>query len=84
VAAALTERARACWPNLRTGFEQFALPSGRIAEVLRRAGAPATPEGIGVTAEFFARAVHEARFLRDRYTFLDLAGDAWQLALALS
>jgi glycerol-1-phosphate dehydrogenase [NAD(P)+] len=83
-AAALTERARACWPNLRTAFEQFALPSGRIAEVLRRAGAPATPEGIGVTAEFFARAVHEARFLRDRYTYLDLAGDAGQLALALS
>ena len=83
-AAALTDRARACWPGLRASIARFALPSARIADVLRRAGAPATPKDIGVTSEFFARAVHEARFLRDRYTFLDLAGDAGRLDLALS
>ena len=31
---------------------------------------------LGLDASVFARAMREARFLRDRYTFLDLAGDA--------
>ena len=52
------------------------MPSSRIADVLRRAGVPATPRDLGLTDEFFGRAVREARFLRDRYTFLDLAADA--------
>jgi len=29
-----------------------------------------------LTAEFYRRAVRDARFLRDRYTFLDLAAAA--------
>ena len=44
-----------------------------------RAGCPATPAAIGVTPEFYARAVRNARFLRDRYTFLDLADDSGRL-----
>jgi len=43
--------------------------------VLRRAGAPFRPEHVGVTPDFFARVLREARFLRDRYTFLDLAAE---------
>jgi glycerol-1-phosphate dehydrogenase [NAD(P)+] len=41
---------------------------------------PATPAAIGVMPEFYARAVRNARFLRDRYTFLDLADDSGRLA----
>ena len=45
----------------------------RIGTILRRAGCPTTPEEIGLTPAFYASAVRNARFLRDRYTFLDLA-----------
>jgi glycerol-1-phosphate dehydrogenase [NAD(P)+] len=47
--------------------------ANRIATILRRAGCPTTPEEIGLTPAFYASAVRNARFLRDRYTFLDLA-----------
>ena len=73
----LTQRVRERWDDgARRDRCASSLPAERIADVLRRAGAPTTPAQIGVTPAFFARAVREARFLRDRYTFLDLAGDA--------
>jgi glycerol-1-phosphate dehydrogenase [NAD(P)+] len=52
------------------------VPAERIRAVLRRAGCPTTPEEIGLTPAFYASAVRNARFLRDRYTFLDLAADS--------
>jgi glycerol-1-phosphate dehydrogenase [NAD(P)+] len=78
-ASALTERLRARWQDIRAAIGAVALPASRIAEVLRRAGAPASPADLGVDPVLFARAVREARFLRDRYTFLDLAADAGML-----
>ena len=58
-------------------------PSARIAAVLRRAGAPATPQEIGLARRVLSpQAVRNARFLRDRYTFLDLADDAGRLTPA--
>jgi glycerol-1-phosphate dehydrogenase [NAD(P)+] len=80
----LTERIHARWHGLANAIRPIALPSARIADVLRRAGAPATCAEIGVTSEQFACALRDARFLRDRFTFLDLAGDAGCLDLALA
>ena len=51
-----------------------------LHESLHETGARA-PDEIGVAPEFYARAVRDARFLRDRYTFLDLAADAGRPAL---
>ena len=78
--AALTRRLAQVWDTLRSEAARIALPASRIDDVLRRAGAPRTPGEIGVDDAFFARAMREARFLRDRYTFLDLAADARCLA----
>ena len=75
-AATLTARVRERWDTVCAAIEAVSIPAERIAHVLRRAGAPTTPAQIGVTPAFFARAFREARFLRNRYTFLDLAGDA--------
>ena len=63
---------------------RLTVPVQALEGALRRAGAPTTPAHIGLDPEFFARAVREARYLRDRYTFLDLAGDAGTLDLALT
>jgi len=78
--AALTRRIAEAWDALRRQAARIALPSARIDDVLRRAGAPRTPSDIGIDDAFFARALREARLLRDRYTFLDLAADARCLA----
>jgi glycerol-1-phosphate dehydrogenase [NAD(P)+] len=58
------------------------VPADRIRAVLRRADCPSTPEEIGLTPAFYASAVRNARFLRDRYTFLDLAADSGHRELA--
>ena len=46
---------------------------------MKRAGGPTTPADIGLEPAFYAGAVRNARFLRDRYTFLDLADDSGYL-----
>jgi glycerol-1-phosphate dehydrogenase [NAD(P)+] len=75
-AAVMTERAHARWNDIRSTVGAIALPASRIADVLRRAGVPSTPAHLGIDDAVFSRAMREARFLRDRYTFLDLAADA--------
>src|SRR5205823_8978560 len=79
-AAALTERAATQWPALRRRAYAVNESAARLAEVMRRAEGPAKPSDIGVDAKFYAGAVRHARFLRDRFTFLDLADDAGMLA----
>jgi glycerol-1-phosphate dehydrogenase [NAD(P)+] len=71
-------------PIIGTAFGQRRrgmIRADRIHAVLRRAGCPTSPEQIGLTSAFYATAVRNARFLRDRYTFLDLADDSGQRAL---
>src|SRR5699024_4439666 len=75
-AAALTARADARWEALRRDAAAACIGSARIASVLQRAGAPATASDIGLRDAFYAQAVRHARYLRNRYTFLDLAADA--------
>jgi glycerol-1-phosphate dehydrogenase [NAD(P)+] len=64
------------WPELRAAQDRVSLAASRIGTVLERAGAPATPGAIGVSEAFFDRAMREARYLRNRFTFLDLAWSA--------
>ena len=68
----LTDR----WDDIRLRVSAAMVPAERIRAVMRRAGCPTTPEEIGLTSAFYASAVRNARFLRDRYTFLDLAADS--------
>jgi len=79
-AEALSARIAERWNDLCNELQNIIIPSARLAKVLGRAGCPRTPEAIGVTTEFYRRAVRDARFLRDRYTFLDLAAAAGRLA----
>ena len=47
--------------------------------MLQRAGAPMTPEDLGWPRPFYLTAVKQAREIRNRYTFLDLAADSDKL-----
>jgi glycerol-1-phosphate dehydrogenase [NAD(P)+] len=78
----LTHRAAAIWADLRAAFERIAIPAATIESTLRRAGCPSAASDIGVDDGFYESAVRNARYLRNRYTFLDLAADAGRLAPA--
>lgn len=61
------------WESIAERIEKIHLPSSRIAAILKEAGAPDTPEALGWDKVIYETATANARFLRDRFTFLDLA-----------
>lgn len=80
-AAAATARLAAGWEGHVAAIRPVTLPAGAIEHALRRAGVPTAPGEIGLSDPFYQAAVQRARYLRDRYGFLDLAGDAGLLGM---
>jgi glycerol-1-phosphate dehydrogenase [NAD(P)+] len=79
-AAALSERAAEQWEALRREAGAASIAAERLASIMRRAGGPVCAADLGIDAGTWNAAVRHARYLRDRFTFLDLAGDAGLLA----
>jgi glycerol-1-phosphate dehydrogenase [NAD(P)+] len=75
-ADAFTERLARHWDDWRGRLAAVTRPAQVLADVLRRAGAPACPDDLGWPRPVYQEAVRHARLLRDRLTFLDLADDA--------
>ena len=73
---ALGQRAIDVWDDLTEDIRAANISAERLAEIMKRAGVPTEPADIGVSPAFYAKAVRDARFLRNRYTFLDLADDS--------
>jgi glycerol-1-phosphate dehydrogenase [NAD(P)+] len=78
-AATLSERLATHWSAWRDDIAAATLGAGRLEAAMAKAGVPRTAAAIGVDDAFFEEALTHARFLRDRYTFLDLADDAGRL-----
>jgi glycerol-1-phosphate dehydrogenase [NAD(P)+] len=78
-AAKLSRHIAEAWDDTVRAIRAVTVPAARLASVLERVGAPTTLADIGLSAGFYAAAVRNARFLRNRYTFLDLAGDSGRL-----
>jgi glycerol-1-phosphate dehydrogenase [NAD(P)+] len=78
-AEALSARLAAHWDAWRETLAAAAIGPARLDAAMAKAGVPRTPAAIGVDDAFFEDALRNARFLRDRYTFLDLADDAGRL-----
>lgn len=76
---ATNERIAASWERIQRAIARVTLPAHFLADVLRRAGAPTTPEDLGWPRAFCLKAVRHARDIRARYTFLDLAADSERL-----
>jgi glycerol-1-phosphate dehydrogenase [NAD(P)+] len=72
----LNARLAGSWETWRSRLAAVSRPSAALRDVLRRAGAPATPEELGWSASVYREAVSRARLIRRRFTFLDLAGDS--------
>jgi glycerol-1-phosphate dehydrogenase [NAD(P)+] len=67
------------WDAIREHAAAAWVPASTLETVMRRAGGPVAPRDIGLDDRDYADAVRHARFLRDRYTCLDLADDAGRL-----
>lgn len=72
----LRHRLATRWPAMRERLAAVSRPPEVLAAVLIAAGAPTEPQQLGWSDEGFSAAVHHAREIRNRYTFLDLALDA--------
>jgi len=67
------ERLRRELPRMRRELTQDLLPASVVADAVRECGGPVTPEDLQAPIEEYRRALSRARYLRDRFTVLDLA-----------
>lgn len=65
-------RLRAVWPDLAARLRSRLWTADRMAWHLSRAGAPVEAREIGIDPSCLRRTILKARFLRSRYTVLDL------------
>jgi glycerol-1-phosphate dehydrogenase [NAD(P)+] len=72
----LNEKLRKIWPELAGELRPLMLDPDDIEDALRRVGAPVSAADLGLSIGFWRDAIRYGRFTRDRYTMLDLAGDA--------
>jgi glycerol-1-phosphate dehydrogenase [NAD(P)+] len=75
-AAQMNARLADVWPSMRARLQEAMLPTARLQQALAAAGAPTTGAELGLRSDFYREAVRHAREIRDRYSILDLAGDA--------
>jgi glycerol-1-phosphate dehydrogenase [NAD(P)+] len=76
----LNDRLATTWPDISERIGAISLSPEYLASVLTAAGAPVTPETIHLPRSFYEQALLRSREIRNRYSFLDLAANAGQLA----
>ncbi len=64
------------WDTLRPRITAQLVPAKTLQEMLRAAGAPSTPEDIGLTVDDVRATFPKAMYYRSRYTVLDLSREA--------
>ncbi|MBI4557229.1 MAG: iron-containing alcohol dehydrogenase [Candidatus Hydrogenedentes bacterium] len=62
-------------PELRAALHRDLLPSATVASAIEAAGGPSNPEGLNVPVLEYQNALRGARYLRNRFTILDLAAE---------
>lgn len=73
VMAMAAERLNNDWGAIHAALKSIMVPSSIIERALQSAGVAYTPSMLGWSDEQFAEACHYARFIRNRFGFLDLA-----------
>jgi glycerol-1-phosphate dehydrogenase [NAD(P)+] len=69
------ERLLDMWEEVVEGASKIVRPAEEIEEILKEAGAPTSYRELGLSEDDFAKALRWARYMRRRYTVLDLAYD---------
>ncbi|MBM3290752.1 MAG: sn-glycerol-1-phosphate dehydrogenase [Candidatus Hydrogenedentes bacterium] len=62
-------------PEIRNAVSADLLPAATVARAIRESGGPTTPEGMNAPAAEYRNALARARFIRNRFTILDLAAE---------
>jgi glycerol-1-phosphate dehydrogenase [NAD(P)+] len=62
-------------PRLREEARRELQPAAVVAECIAACGGPTTPEQLTVSADEYINSVARARYLRNRFTILDLAAE---------
>jgi glycerol-1-phosphate dehydrogenase [NAD(P)+] len=75
-AAQMNARLAEVWPIMSARLRAVMLPTVRLRAALEAAGAPTRGVDLDLPRGFYRDAVRHAREIRDRYSILDLAGDA--------
>ena len=75
-AAGLQRTIDARWDEMRHQLKEVSRPTAELRTALEQGGCPLRPEDLGWPDGFYRDAIVHSREIRDRYTFLDLAGDA--------
>lgn len=78
-AARLNRKLDAEWPTFRGKLTDTMVPFEQLDAAMRGAGCQRTAGELGLDADFYREAVGNARFTRDRFGMLDLAGDSGHL-----
>lgn len=76
-------RLQQVWPQLRDRLSRHLISADAMRAALYAAGAPADAADIGVDRDYLRRTTLNARFLRSRYTVLDLLDETGLLAAAV-
>ncbi|MHA6644033.1 sn-glycerol-1-phosphate dehydrogenase [Mesorhizobium sp. A623] len=75
---------RTVWPSLRQRLSEHLIRGSEMRALLVAAGAPATTRQIGLTPKRHRATVLKARWIRKRYTLLDLLDEAGMLDRAVA
>ncbi len=79
MADALNARFSNGWQEFVKPLRRVMVPLNRLTESMTRAGCQRTARELGLDIDFYREGVRHARFSRDRFTILDIAGDSGQL-----
>ncbi len=71
------------WPDLATRLRARLMPAQDMIQRLQRIGAPSASTDIGVSRTHLRATIAKARYLRDRYTVLDLLDETGLLSQAI-
>jgi glycerol-1-phosphate dehydrogenase [NAD(P)+] len=77
------QQIRSLWPDLKKKLQRQLIPFEELRDDLKAAGAPSSPEEIGITRERLRRSYQMAFFIRRRFTVLDFASRCALLEPAL-
>jgi glycerol-1-phosphate dehydrogenase [NAD(P)+] len=75
----LNERLAKEWTTIAERLKAVMLPYERLRGAMARAGCQLTGSDLGLDPEFYRDAVRYSRYIRDRFSMLDVAGDSGQL-----
>ena len=75
-ADALNKRFESDWDNIRKQLQAISLPYERLENAMAEAGCQRTATELKLDTNFYRDAVSGARFIRDRFSMLDIVDDS--------